>query len=99
MPTLMCRTEWKIFISAALHRVIQEERPDSCKPVALKFVVHLLTLVHFSDVVLKAAVRTICVVLSRNYYVRTLFLCDCSSFYSTLLLLHPTAQRLWKDGW
>jgi len=105
----MRKSEWKIRIPAALHRVIQEERPDSCEPVALKFVVHLLTLIRFSDVVLKPALRTMYLVFSRRCYVRTLFGCDCSSFlfYFAVITSNFSASvegwfvKLWigKFGW
>jgi ABC-type uncharacterized transport system fused permease/ATPase subunit len=93
------QVKWKICIPAALDRVIQEEKATSCEPVELKFVVHLLTLIHFSDVVLKAAVRTTIstsleAVTCQHYFDVTALL-----FYFTLLLLHQIAQRLWKDGW
>jgi hypothetical protein len=39
--------------------VILKKKPDSCEPLALKFVVHLLALIYFSYIVLKAAVPII----------------------------------------
>jgi hypothetical protein len=84
MPTLKRRTVWKICIPAVIYRVIQEERPDSCEQVALKFVVYLLALIHLSYITLKAAVPIIYLVFSRSYYVRTLFRCDISALFILL---------------
>lgn len=84
MPTLMCKIEWKICIPAALHGVIQEKRPDSCEPTALKFAVHLFPVIHFRDVVLRAAVHIMYLLFSLSCYVGTLFRCGCSSFFILL---------------
>jgi hypothetical protein len=84
MPNLMCRNVWKIFIPAVLYRVTQEEKPDSCEPVSLKFVLLLLTLIHFSYIALKATVPIMYLVFSRSCYVRTLFRCDISALFILL---------------
>lgn len=73
---------WKICIPAVLYRVILKKKPDSCEPLALKFVVHLLALIYFSYSVKSCSADNL--VFCRNSNACALFRCDISALFILL---------------